>query len=166
MSLPRESPEAKVFSYLPKQGRLTVEVRRRGTFDLRPPAWAPRDRVQAWRGEEAVEARWNGAYVEFKGAQKGEKLTITYPLATYDQRVAIWPDPGKHEINPKLVATFEYVGNWATRSDPPGNHFPFYTDKLPSLPAGSVLGGGTGERRQDALQAQDHREPGPEAARR
>ena len=166
MSLPRESPEAKVISYLPKQGRLTVEVRRTGTFDLRPPAWAPRDRVQAWRGEEAVEARWNGAYVEFKDAQEGEKLTITYPLATYDQRVAIWPDPGKHQINPKLVATFEYVGNWATRSDPPGKHFPFYTGKLPPLPAGSALRGGTGERRQDALQAQDHRQPGPEAARR
>ena len=53
--------------------------------------------------------------------------------------MAIWPDPGKHEINPNLVATFYYLGNWVTRADPPGLHFPFYTGALHPLPTGPQL---------------------------
>ena len=147
MSLPREAPEAKVVSYLPKQGRLTVEVRQDADFSLRPPAWVPRDQVKAWRGEKPVKVEWKGSYVRFAKAKTGEKLTIAYPLATYAQHVAIWPDPGAvvnpnlppspkpHVVNPKLAATFEYLGNWTTKSNPAGNHFPFYTGKLPALPA-------------------------------
>jgi hypothetical protein len=139
MSLSREAPEARVISYLPREGRLTVEVLEDGDFYLRPPAWAPRDQVRAWRSSDPVATRWQGAYVQFDHARAGEKLTITYALATYEQHVAIWPDPGKHEVNPEIKASFTYLGNWTTHSQPPGDHFPLYTGTLHEVPIGPEL---------------------------
>lgn len=132
MCLPIETPSARVISYLPETGRMTVIAREPADFRLRPPAWVPKSEVKAWLGETEVEARWDGAYIAFDGARPGDELTITYPLATYRQQVSIFDDPN-------LVATFTWQGITAVHVDPPGERFPMHTGRKPILPPGPVL---------------------------
>jgi len=140
MSLGRETPEVEVISHLPDRGGMTVRVRGSRTgplpkysdFYLRPPAWAPKETVAVWRGKKRVKPAWSGAYIVFEDSSVGEELAITYPLVTYEQRVAIWTDESK-------VATFSWKGNTAIAVDPPGNKFPLYTGAPPVLPPGPNL---------------------------
>lgn len=132
MALAREAPEASVKSFMPEAGRLTVTAHAKGTFRLRPPAWAPKGQVKAWRQGQSVKVSWQGSYVEFRGVRPGEELTLTYLLASYDQRVAIWPDRTK-------VATFHWKGNMVMGVQPQGAHFPLYTGAVRALPPGPKL---------------------------
>ena len=79
MSLSRASPWGEVVSFMPDAGRLTVKAAARDAFFLRPPHWAPHDRVRAFVGTKPVAVRWSGDYVRFD-ASPGDELTITYPL--------------------------------------------------------------------------------------
>ena len=51
LGLSRASPWGEVVSFMPDAGRLTVKAAVRDTFFLRPPHWAPRDRVRLRRHE-------------------------------------------------------------------------------------------------------------------
>lgn len=88
MAFNHESAEAKVVSFLPNQGRLTVVPKKQGVFYVRVPGFVPHDQVSAWRnGHKCKVTLWKGDYVEFTSAKKGEELTVTYPLATFDQNL-------------------------------------------------------------------------------
>ena len=88
MAFNRNCAEAVVVSFLPEQGRLTVVPKRRETFYVRVPGFAPRDQVSAWRnGRKSDRVVWTGDYVTFASARKGEELTVTYPLVKFDQEL-------------------------------------------------------------------------------
>ncbi|MCE5200171.1 MAG: hypothetical protein ABFD54_02845 [Armatimonadota bacterium] len=127
MSLSTETPEVKVVSYLPDEGRLTAITRKSGDFYLRPPAWSPREGVKAWRNGVEIPVKWHYSYVAFDDVRSGDEVTITYPFISYEQKVAIWPDTSK-------VAVYKWIGNTAIDVEPKGTSFPLYTGKRPWLP--------------------------------
>lgn len=128
MAINRETPECKVVSFLPSQGRMTVVVKKAGPFYLRPPAWAPRHRVKAFRNGQSIPVRREGAYVTFDQAKSSEELTITYPLPHFLQHLTI---PGREGIVAKY--TLEWLGNTVVDIEPKGQHLPLYQNRASFL---------------------------------
>ena len=114
MSLNRESRWGRVVSFVPEQGRISVQAHVAETFFLRPPHWAPRDQVLAFHNGERIATAWSGEYVLFN-AQPDDELTITFPLLTFTHRVAgLWPNCALD-----LQITFQWRGNMVVSADPP-----------------------------------------------
>jgi hypothetical protein len=109
----RDSEWGQVQSYFPGEGRLQVRAQAHGRFYLRPPAWAPREQVYAFRGGAPARVVWSGSYVGFDDVQAGDVLTITYPLIAFEQRVA-----GLWKTAPDLTMQFHWLGNMVTGADP------------------------------------------------
>jgi hypothetical protein len=85
-----DSPEARVVSFLPDRGRMTVVARLAQDYHIRIPSFVPWNHVRAFRGRgEYVQAevKRNGEYVEFPNAVVGEELTVTYPLVAFVQKM-------------------------------------------------------------------------------
>ena len=53
-----DAPAATVRTELPQAGRIAVTAKRAGCYFLRPPAWAPRERVRVLRGGMETEPCW------------------------------------------------------------------------------------------------------------
>ena len=88
LAINRDSPDARVVSFLPNLGRLTVIPRQSGPVFVRIPGSVSHDQVSAWRNGRRIKGgAWSGDYVAFSGAKKGEELTVTYPLPKFDQKV-------------------------------------------------------------------------------
>lgn len=129
MSLNRETPAVTVRSFLPDVGRLSATPHKQGDFYLRPPSWAPRDKVQAFRAGKSVTPAWQDDYVLFTAAASGEELTIAYPLPEFSQKVGVG---GKlEEQRPYQV---RWRGNTCLGVEPRAAEFPFFDDVLPVLP--------------------------------
>jgi len=123
----RDAPQARVVSFAPELGRMTVAVKQAGDFFLRPPSWAPRGAVRAYRDSKRVEAVWKGDYVGFKNATVGEELTITYPILRFKQTVEV---AGK-------TYTYDWLGNTVMRVEPPGEGLALFSNAprpLPEIP--------------------------------
>ncbi len=63
MNLHREHPAATVVAYRPEHGRMEVRAHKGGRYMLRPPAWAPREKVKlqvATRGAARVSPHRTG----------------------------------------------------------------------------------------------------------
>ena len=134
MSFSRASPWGEVVSFMPDAGRLTVKAAVRDTFFLRPPHWAPRDRVRAFVGTKPVPVRWSGAHVRFD-ALPGDELTLAYPLIAFTHRVdGLWKDSA-----PKLRLTFRWLGNMVTCADPATTLTPLFLGKPRVLPPAPSL---------------------------
>ena len=129
MSLSRESPAVTVRSFLPAVGRLSATPHKPGDFHLRPPSWAPRGMVQAFRNGKSSTPVWQDDYVLFANAASGEELTIAYPLPEFLQKVGVG---GKlEEQRPYRV---RWRGNTCLSVEPRAAEFPFFEDVLPVLP--------------------------------
>ena len=121
MAFNRNSPEAQVVSFLPDQGRLTVIRKQAGTFHVRVPGFAPRDRVTAWRnGQRSDRVAWMNDYVVFAAAKQGEELTVTYPLVEFTQKMK----------RARVDYTISWKGNTVTGIEPKGKVWPLF-EKVP-----------------------------------
>ena len=130
MSLNRDSPWGRVTSFMPTQGRLSVRAAVPDDFFLRPPHWAPRDQVRAFLGTRPVPVTWCGDYVRFP-AQRGQELTITYPLIRFTHEVeGRWPQSA-----PELKMRFAWLGNMVVSAIPAPNKTPLFTGAPRLLPA-------------------------------
>ncbi len=133
LSFSRDSPWGRVVSFFPDAGRITVKAAVGDTFFLRPPHWAPRAQVRAFRGSQPAPVAWSGSYVRFDGVRPGDELTIVYPLVRFSHEVqGLWSG------RPQLRLKFEWLGNMVTSVDPPATKTPLFTGKprvLPPLPA-------------------------------
>lgn len=130
MAFNRDCPEATVVSFLPNQGRLTVIPKQSGQFYVRVPGFAPRSQVEAWRnGRKTAGVVWMGDYVTFASARKGEELTVTYPLATFDQKL----------VRAGKDYTFHWKGNAVTSIEPEDGVWPLFKKvpyPIPPFPYG------------------------------
>jgi hypothetical protein len=126
MAFNRDAPEAKVVSFLPDKGRLTVIPKQSGAFFVRIPGFVAHDQVTAWRNAHRSDrVVWRGDYVMFASARKGEELTVTYPLVTFDQKL--------HRAGKDY--TFHWKGNALTGLDPKNDVWPLFK-KIPcAIPA-------------------------------
>jgi hypothetical protein len=118
----REAPEAKVVSFAPDQGRMTVLAKVADDFSLRPPSWAPRERVKVYRNGRTVPTRWHGAYVVLDKLTPGDSVTLTWPVLRIVQKQKV---SGQPEI------TVTWSGNTVVKLDPPGNTLPLYRQRSP-----------------------------------
>ena len=126
MAFNRDCAEARVVSFLPDLGRLTVVPKRPGLVHIRIPGFAPRDLVSAWRnGRKIRSARWTGDYVTFDKARKGEELTVTYPLVKFVQKV----NRGGGDL------TIHWTGNAVTEIAPNDGTWPIFAQsRYPAPP--------------------------------
>ena len=89
MAFNHECPEARVVSFLPEAGRVTIVARIAGDYHFRIPGFAPWNSVRAFRARsdsKQVEVIRKGEYVVFPNAKAGEELTVTYPLTEFIQK--------------------------------------------------------------------------------
>jgi hypothetical protein len=117
MAFNRDCAEATVVSFLPDEGRLTVVPKQAGMFHVRIPGFVPHDQVAAWRnGKKSKRITWKGDYITFAAARKGEELTVTYPLATFDQKLK----------RAGTDYTFHWNGNAVTGIEPKDGVWPLF----------------------------------------
>lgn len=133
MCFDRDAPEAKVISSLPYEGRMKVEAKISSDFYLRPPAWAPHDRVHLYRNEMAVPTVWRqNAYIFAENVENGEVLTMTYPLLSFVQKQTVKNALG--EADRYIAVT--WLGNTVKKVEPVGEKLPLYQQvprRLPQL---------------------------------
>lgn len=133
MCFDRDAPEAKVVSFAPKQGRMAVTAKVADQFRLRPPAWAPRDRVKAYLNGREVAVEWSDTYVVFGKVAPRDMLTLTWPMLEWVQKQSIKSPPGQADRE----ITVTWLGNRVLKLDPPGSVLPLYQQvsrPLPPLP--------------------------------
>ena len=129
MGFNRESPAVTVRSFLPTLGRLSATPHKQGDFHLRPPSWAPREKVQAFRNGKSATPVWQGDYVLFAKATPGEELTIVYPLPEFVQKLGVG---GKLETQRPYQVRWR--GNACLGVEPRAAEFPFFEDVISLLP--------------------------------
>jgi hypothetical protein len=132
MSFNCVTPEVRVISFAPEQGRLTaVAQRNAGAMHLRPPSWTVRGMVKSYRNAKETPAQWLGDYVVFGNVKAGEEVTITYPLIGLKQKLTIAKGFGGKE------KTFvqSWVGNTIVDIEPRGRKLPIFSGPAPVLPA-------------------------------
>jgi hypothetical protein len=134
MGFSRDSPWGRVISYLPDQGRLSVQAAVEDLFFLRPPHWVGRHQVRAFVDTQPAPVAWRGAYVRLPG-RPGQELTITYPLLRFDHEVrGLWPTSA-----PDLEMRFAWLGNMVVDAFPAPTRTPLFTEaprRLPACPPG------------------------------
>lgn len=126
LPLDHDGATATVRSGLPRQGRLRATARGATDFWLRPPGWAPRAQVEAWRNGRRIEARWGGPalhYIGFGAVRPGEVVEITWPLVRFRQQVV------ERSVEGEVVRRFDYhwVGSTVTAVEPAGAWLPLYS---------------------------------------
>ncbi|MBM3498973.1 MAG: hypothetical protein FJX74_09920 [Armatimonadetes bacterium] len=122
----RDHPAARVISFLPHEGRLTVIARKRANYLLRPPSWTPRGEVKTYLDGEPIPAAWKGDHVLFARAKPGQELTITYPLVDVTQVLHV----ADHDY------TYRWLGNTVLSVEPKNEWLPIFAEvprKLPKL---------------------------------
>jgi len=125
MAFNHDCAEARVVSFLPGQGRLTIVPKQSGSFYLRVPGFAPHDQVAAWRSaRKSPHVTWSGDYVLFPDARKGEELTVTYPLIRFDQQF----HRGDRDY------TCHWKGNAVTGFEPQSGTWPLFKNIPASIP--------------------------------
>jgi DUF1680 family protein len=121
MALNYESPDCRVVSFLPDQGRVTVVARKSGAWHLHIPGFAPRDQAVAWRnGQKEARPAWSGDYIRFESVKVGDELTVTYPLVTFVQKMK----------RGGVDYTVSWKGNFVTDISPKGKVWPLF-EKVP-----------------------------------
>jgi hypothetical protein len=121
MCFDRETPEAKVTSFLPFTGRMTVNAKLAKNFYLRPPACAPKGQIKVYRNKKQVPVLWRDGYVLLEDTKKDDELTITYPLVTFVQKQT------KEELQlPIKTYSITWVGNTAVDVEPKGPRLPLF----------------------------------------
>lgn len=119
LSFNRDAPQAQVVSFASHVERLSVIVKNPGNFFLRPPSWATRTEVKAYRGSQKTESKWKGDYIVFKDSNKSEELTITFPVLSFKQTV---------EINNQLY-DYDWIGNTVVDVNPSSKKFPLFVKR-------------------------------------
>jgi len=132
LAFDRDAPEAEVTSGLPQCGRLGVVAKVNSDFWLRPPSWAPRSQVRAWRGGREIDPCWGGpalAYVSFPAAGPGEELTLGWPLVQFAQRLTQRFMEDSEQEHGRFVQgdtyTFHWAGSTVTAIEPEGRWLPW-----------------------------------------
>ncbi len=121
LSFNHDAPQASVVSFAPGVGRLTVVARKSADFFLRPPSWAPRTEVKAYRGGRQAPVVWQGDYIKFEHATGSEELTIVFPVLRFRQTVEV---AGQ-------TYTYDWVGNTVTRVKPRAEVLPLFDGRRP-----------------------------------
>jgi hypothetical protein len=130
MAFDHDCAQAMVKTGMPSKGTLDVEARTAGEFYLRPPSWAPREKVQALRNKSEIAPRWDGPahdYILFPGVHPGDLMEIRWPLVSFTQTVVARRFSEKDgRIIDVAPYVYRWVGSTVTSVDPKGSWLPLY----------------------------------------
>ena len=124
LAIGRENPAARVTPCRPADGRYDVLARKASAFYLRPPAWADREGVSLTRNGQAAGVTWAGpgdAYVLADACDKGDLLTLCWPVLQFAQSHVSTSVPGREE-----PLTVRWCGNEVTGVEPRGTYLPMF----------------------------------------
>lgn len=119
-----DRPAARVTAHEPAAGRLQVQAKKPGRYQLRPPAWADRAQVRLSRNGESVPMRWAGpdaAYVEVDDVASEDTLTLTWVPLAFTQEQVLHMVPNQY---PRY--TVEWLGNRVQTVSPRGKYLPLF----------------------------------------
>ena len=115
--LNRASPWADIDSHIPYVGQVDVKVKQAlAKLWIRIPEWvAPEQASCRVRGESKA-LEWEGRYCSAGGAEPGDTVSLSFPIAAEDKRV--WVE--------KEALMYTVKGNDVIGVDPPGVDAPIY----------------------------------------
>jgi hypothetical protein len=115
----RKSPLVDVVSCLPHRGELSVLVKASNKVLVRVPEWAPMEQTRAFVNRKPVPVKWDGRYVVFAKAKRGQQLTVTYPLRLAEVKETVGSLDGRQY-------TERWRGNTIVDISPPGKWIPLF----------------------------------------
>ncbi|MDP7399380.1 MAG: hypothetical protein QF541_21100 [Lentisphaeria bacterium] len=116
----RENDDLVMRSWLPQEGRVTVELKRPGSLCLRIPPWA-RENLAVARNGQAAPAEWRGNYLAFRNAKPGDEIRVEFTVPEWGQEMEIGGRPFR----------IEWRGDVVTRVEPGGSCLPLYERPAP-----------------------------------
>jgi hypothetical protein len=78
--LNRASPWLDVRSFLPYEGKVTLDVKKAKIVAVRIPEWTNREKVNCKVNGTARGFRWSKGYVKIKGLKATDTVTVTFPM--------------------------------------------------------------------------------------
>ena len=114
--LNRASPWLDVDSYLPYEGKVVVKIKKANEVAIRIPEWTDRDKVSCQVNGKRQEFSWSGNYVEVRGLERGNSVTVEFPM--------------REKTLFRVISRFPYKltikGNTVIDIDPKGKINPIY----------------------------------------
>lgn len=123
MSFNCDASMARVTSFLPDRGRLSVAAKAIKPYLIRVPAWTNRSQVRAFQDGRSIPVTWDGpqqSYVRFDVKRSGSELTVMYPLIRFQQEATVGGQSGSETF------TFEWLGNSLLRINPRASRLPIF----------------------------------------
>lgn len=114
--LNRASPQLDVDSYLPYEGKVVLKIKRAPAVAVRIPEWTDRAAVRCDVNGRAQESVLSESYLEIKELQKGDVVTIEFPM----RQTMVMREIGG--VSYKLTIK----GNTVVDIDPKGTIYPLY----------------------------------------
>ncbi len=105
--LNRSTPEIDVDSYLPYEGKVSINIRKKTQVAVRIPGWVDLSKVKATLNSRKVAPQLNGRYLEFPVLEKGSEVQITFPVK---ERWVTYRVPGAPWVS-KYSITDEHSGS-------------------------------------------------------
>ena len=122
MSFAQDTKEAKVLSYLPNLGRMSVKSKVTSDYWLRPPSWVKKDEVKIYLNGKEYRLNWIDTYLYIENVQKGDAIDLTYPLVSFKQKQTV----NNAEGEPDRDITVSWLGNTVMKLEPIGQQLPVY----------------------------------------
>lgn len=119
MAFNRQSPLVDVVSCLPHRGEVDILVKDSRRVLVRVPEWAPREQVGAFVNGKPVAVSWQQGYVDFPQVERGQQLTVTYPLRIAEIKETVGSLDGTEY-------TEKWRGNTIVDISPAGRLVPMY----------------------------------------
>lgn len=117
--LDHDNPDCEVSDHQPREGRLDVRMKRKGSVRVRIPDWVPDAAVRLSVDGRAISTVWEprpSRYVRVDDVPATSTLTVFYPLR---ERTLV------ERLGDELYTT-QWKGDTVVRIDPPGRFIPVF----------------------------------------
>lgn len=114
--LNRASPWAEVFSYVPYEGRVDLDMKTACNLEIRIPEWVNAEEVFALVNGDVRDLTFQGRYAIIGFVETGDHASVRFPIFEHTVDAIIGNVPYKLIIK----------GNDVISIDPPGKWYPFY----------------------------------------
>lgn len=119
----RASKHADIDSFLPYEGRVDIQAKRRIDLEVRLPGWVELDKVKCQVNGKAHDLSFKGRYAEIGKLRPGITATLTFPITERTEVIEVQGPPLPGQVNEYTVVL---RGNTVVSIDPPGEYIPLY----------------------------------------
>ncbi len=123
--LNRASPWLDVDSYLPVEGKVVLRIKDAPRVAVRMPEWSDPSEVRAVVGGEPRQTRVEARWVRLGGLQRGDEVTLTFPV----------PERTVHRVIGEIPFKLTLRGSNVVDIDPKGARWPLFENQ----PSGRLI---------------------------